>query len=140
MGKQRNLLALGAWIRDVCGRLLRRWFSPPDPLAWTAIGYRRHPILEVDPGRGRGCGGGEPLAVTVGLLLGFGALGLPVLALGLKPPGREGADRRLLAKRADTFLSAAELVAEFGGVVFGFGKMSGWVVGVAKVAELVELP
>ena len=78
--------------------------------------------------------------MTVGLLLGFGALGLPVLAFGLKPPGRQGADRGLLAKRPDTFLSATELVAEFDGVAFGFGKMSGGVVGVAKVAELVELP
>ena len=78
--------------------------------------------------------------MTVGLLLGFGALGLPVLAFGLKPPGRQGADRGLPAERANTFLSAAELVAEFGGVVSGFGKMSGGVVGVAKVAELVELP
>ena len=124
---------------DVRGRLLRRWFSPPDPVASTAIGCRRHPILVMDPGRRRGCGGGEPRGVTV-RFLGFGALGQPVLAFDLKPPGRRGADRRLLPQRADTFLSPADLVAEFGGGVFVFGKETGGVVGVGEAAEPGQPP
>jgi len=89
-------------------------------LTSAAIGCRRHPILGADPDGRRGCGGGEPRCVTVGFLS-FGALDLPVLPFGLKPPGRQGADRGLLPERADTFLSPADLVGEFGGGVFGFG-------------------
>jgi hypothetical protein len=69
----------------------------------------------------------------------LGSLGLPVLAFGLKPPGRQGADRGLLPERADTFPCSVEVNGEYGGGVFCFGKASGGVVGVAEVAELVEL-
>jgi hypothetical protein len=58
----------------------------------------------------------------------------------LEPPGRRGADRGLLPQRADTFLCSADLVAEFGGCVFGFGKAPGGVVGVGEVAEPGEPP
>src|SRR5665647_1506938 len=123
----------------ICGRFLRIWFSPPDPSAWTAIGCRRHQFLGADPAQRRGSGGGEPLGVTA-RFLGAGALGLPVLAFGLKPPGRQSADRCLLPQRANTFLSPADLVAEFGGGVFGFGKETGGVIGVGEAAEPVEPP